>query len=1001
MTEKYEPSLKAHVVRDPLGRARAVRHSQEFWEAESASTLEAATEYLRQHLGVFEMNSSQLDSLHIPVEYLNPTDAPPEYRLSDENSGFDSVTYGFNQTVHNIPVWHAGVKVTLKRGPNRVVRSVDTSHDDVEVTMPTDREFARYRSIFEKAEQLTTRRLAGESIRPASEADLVKLVTDTVGVAPSVAKKAVATQATRLIRGRFYIYRYDANKRFEGNRKVDHVNRLRESDDAEVDGPDLDPHDHPMLDLPDVPDSIVDGRHYVCAEITFELPDQGDGYHFPWKALVELTTGSVLYLRALTSNVDGLVFTQDPPTKTGDTSLDSADSNAILNPHRDSVLLSNLGAPSGGQQALTGTWATVGQIEGADIAAPTKATGVDFDYDTRTNDFAAVSGYFHVDRIFREIASLGFDVSTYFSNTNFPITVDIRCFDVVNAHCPGNGMGGIGHVGFGLMDTTDTTNPLGRACDPRVHWHEVCGHGILYQFVDGPNFDFSHSAGDALSGIYFDPESSLNGVDGTPLGKPGDLRFTYVPWHPSLNRRFDRDVSSGWAWGGSHDNGGYGSEEILATTLFNVYRSIGGDSTSLGRRRFASRMAMYLILRSVQNLTPATNPNYARDFAGELMAADLLNWTSEGVDGGAYNKVIRWAFERQGDYQVPLVTSGGPGDGSVTAAGKPPEQDVYIDDGRAGGYEFQHVHWHTTTIWNRRTDDAMVGHQEPALGETNYAYVKVKNRGTQTANNVVVKGFHTKPGAGLLWPNDFEAFTTPSIAVGSVGGNDSDEQIVGPFEWTPNINAYGHDCMLMVVSADGDASNVDNFTAGEVIPEWRLVPNDNNVGQRNVHPVPGGGGMEGLMAGLNGVSMWIGNPNPRRAVMTVATTLPAVLVDKGWKLTLDGFDRHGDVVMKPGERREVKLRLQAGSDFTRAEIEALADRDIAVDVFADDGLIGGMAYHVDPMISRPYNTPDKDGDCGDAAKAMLDCLGVRNQDVCSTQIKEVIVGFKMDKKDCC
>ena len=42
-----------------------------------------------------------------------------------------------------------------------------------------------------------------------------------------------------------------------------------------------------------------------------------------------------------------------------------------------------------------------------------------------------------------------------------------------------------------------------------------------------------------------------------------------------------------------------------------------------------------------------------------------------------------------------------------------------------------------------------------------------------------------------------------------------------------------------MVSADGDASNVDHVTAGEAIPEWRLVPNDNNLGLRNVVPVSG------------------------------------------------------------------------------------------------------------------------------------------------------------------
>ena len=256
------------------------------------------------------------------------------------------------------------------------------------------------------------------------------------------------------------------------------------------------------------------------------------------------------------------------------------------------------------------------------------------------------------------------------------------------------------------------------------------------------------------------------------------------------------------------------------------------------------------------------------------MAVDLLNWTSEGVYGGAYNKVIRWSFEQPRRVPESADHQRGPGDGTITAPGHPPDQDVYIDDGRAGEYQFQPVHWNTTTIWNRRSADGVAGHEEPALGETNYAYVKVKNRGTQTATNVVVRGFHTKPGAGLLWPTTSSPSPRHRSTSAASRANNSEEKVVGPFEWTPNINAYGHDCMLMVVSADGDPSNVDNFTAGEVIPEWRLVPNDNNIGQRNVFPVPGGGGMEGLLAGLHEHPMWIGNPNPRRAVMTVDIALP-------------------------------------------------------------------------------------------------------------------------------
>ena len=75
------------------------------------------------------------------------------------------------------------------------------------------------------------------------------------------------------------------------------------------------------------------------------------------------------------------------------------------------------------------------------------------------------------------------------------------------------------------------------------------------------------------------------------------------------------------------------------------------------------------------------------------MATDQLNWTSEGIYGGAYSKVFRWSFERQGEFQSPLVTNGGPGDGTIVSPGRPPDKDVYIDDGRAGEYQFQPVHW--------------------------------------------------------------------------------------------------------------------------------------------------------------------------------------------------------------------------------------------------------------------------------------------------------------------
>lgn len=1012
MKEVYRPNLKAHVLTDAVNRVRAIRHTQEYWESPTGGGLMTAVAYLREFASVYEIPAKKLDRLETRVSYLDPREQDEEYRLSEERRQFDSETFGFYQTYLNVPVWLAGMKVTVKQGPNRVVASEDTTQLGVDAKMPAAEAIARYRDLFTGANTATIQRravLAHTDLRADAHVKVAESAAEREGEALlrgllSFKKESEGKRANlRFIRGRFWIYRYDAAARLpEDEPSAGSV--IKEQAETEAAPPaKKGAREMPGVglpwpfNLPDVDRKVKDGTYSMVAEITFEVAVGRDRH--VWRILVDLATSSILYLRPLSAFVNGYVYENDPITKTGTTTPTASSNNATLDPQRDDVTLQNLDGPISGTQHLSGSFARVTQVEGPDIPPPSEPTGTDFHFDVRTNDFASVSGYFHVDRIFRTMEDLGFNVATYMANTVFPVPVDIRCWDVVNAHCVGDGMGGIGHAGYGIMDTSIAGDPLGRACDPRVHLHEVLGHGILYEAVGGPNMGFTHSAGDSLSLIYFDPNSNCKGVDGTAVGKPGDLRFTYVPWHPSLNRRCDRDVASGWAWNGSRDDGGYGSEEILATTLFNFYRSIGGDHQDLGRRQFASRMAMYLIIRAIGDLTPATNPQYAREFATALMATDALNWTSEGVFGGAYHKVVRWAFEKQGEYQTPLVTNGSVTDGTIIAPGNPPDVDVYIDDGRAGEYPFQDVHWHTTTMWNRRSADGIDAHQEPELGSTNYAYVKIKNRGTQQAQNVVVYGYHTKPGAGLNWPADFEAFATASINVGTVNANNTEEKIVGPLEWTPNINAYGHDCMLMIVKADGDASNVDNFTAGETIPEWRLVPNDNNIGQRNVNPVPGGGGEQGLMAGLNGVSFLAGNPNPRRGKMTFNVTLPSLLTRLGWRLELVGV---GDgFTLSSGAKREVFIKLHPGKPFTRDAVEATKDRDIRIDVMASDNLVGGMTYRLDPDLSRPWNVdrPKQKG-CLDEARRLADCLGIK-QEIEAVCVEKIIVSMKVKKDDCC
>ena len=406
---------------------------------------------------------------------------------------------------------------------------------------------------------------------------------------------------------------------------------------------------------------------------------------------------------------------------------------------RDDVSLTDLDSPSSGTQSLRGSFVVVQNVENPSISPPTELGGNVFGYDARTNNFAASNAYYHETELFKTIESLGFPISTYFDGTVFPIPVDHRGMgDTINAHWAPNGTGGTEHMCYALCDTTDITSPLGRAVDPWVHWHEMGGHGTLGDHVESGSLGFSHSAGDGLAAIQMDPDSALRTMP---------ERFRYAPFRPfSTERRFDRDVST-WAWGGgANDDGNYGSEQILATCHFRIYRSIGGDHDNLGRRLFASRMATYLILRTIGNLTPGTNPNDAEIWCEEMQDTDSEDWTSEGLAGGAYRKVIRWAFEKQGCYQP----AGAPT--PVTSAGDPPKVDVYINDGRNGEYEFQAVHWDNMSTWNRNTPDGIVGHQNALEGVTNYMYVKVKNRGTSGATDVIVRGFHAGPVPGSSGP---------------------------------------------------------------------------------------------------------------------------------------------------------------------------------------------------------------------------------------------------------
>jgi zinc metalloprotease ZmpB len=810
MEHEYRPDLKAQVSIDDEGKARHVLHTEEHWQPSQKDPRDAAIEYIRAQAGLFEVGDADLDRLDERVTYTEPREEADSYRLVDEKRQFDSSTFAFAQTYLNVPVWRTGISVTVKGEPARIVESTNTTMPGVRAELPSEDAVGRWRELT----AVTVRRAVdgGESAA-ATPSD--RMVREALGLAEQRAEErggmAPLPDATRLRvnRGRFFIYRYDPEQRQPKAREAADDKALDlERDDAEL-----------IIPLPPVPETIRRGGDYLVTEVVFTMPFAGIE-QLNWRALFEVETNAVLWLRALIAGVQGLVFTYDPITSTGVLTNTADQPAGTLDPLRDDVTLPDLNGPVAGVQSLAGANVVLSSDSPPAIAPPTQPTGADFDYVSRTNEFAAVNAYYHANNFFAIVEDLGFDLDTYFDGTAFPVHVDHRASIgdpggiEINAFCAGDTEGdGIGLVGYCLANLSDTTNPLGRAVDKYVHWHEIGGHGILWDHVDSPNFGFSHSAGDGLAGLQNDPESLLREMGLVE-------RFRYTPFRPI--RWMNRDVAAGWGWGGANDTGGYNSEEILATTHFRIYRSIGGDSDDLARRRLASRVVSYLILRAVGDLTPLTNPASADAWCTRLIATDAFDWTSEGLTGGAYHKVIRWAFEVQGLFRPP----GAP----TTDPGAPPQVDVYIDDGRAGTYgPYLAVFTNTADIWNRQFPDGGTSHEEPLAGFPSFVYVRVRNRGTASATDPSVKLFQADPASGLGWPGAWTPAATAQLAAaGSIpsGG----QTIVGPFSWSPA--SPGPIGLLASAAATGDASNADTISGP--IEHWRLIPNDNNIAQRNI-----------------------------------------------------------------------------------------------------------------------------------------------------------------------
>jgi zinc metalloprotease ZmpB len=153
--------------------------------------------------------------------------------------------------------------------------------------------------------------------------------------------------------------------------------------------------------------------------------------------------------------------------------------------------------------------------------------------------------------------------------------------------------------------------------------------------------------------------------------------------------------------------------------------------------------------------------------------------------------------------------------------------------------------------------------------------------------------------------------------------------------------------MFFSVTARGDAGNIDGHVVGP-IPEWRLVPHDNNLGQRNVHPVR----IDLIKSIWEKLPFWLRNHGKSSIHVSCDVKVPKWLTELGWKFDVPRATK--DTLIKPGDRLEVTMAVTGGTPFDEQTLAKQRDRDIVVTVLYDGLPSGGMSWQITPRLKlRP------------------------------------------------
>lgn len=193
-------------------------------------------------------------------------------------------------------------------------------------------------------------------------------------------------------------------------------------------------------------------------------------------------------------------------------------------------------------------------------------------------------------------------------------------------------------------------------------------------------------------------------------------------------------------------------------------------------------------------------------------------------------------------------------------------------------------------------------HQDPEFGQTNYAYVTVRNRSTQPVPNARVFLYRTTATTGATWPANWTQLGSATVVNLPASGS----TVVGPIPWDPP--GTGHYCLYVRMVSAGDP-----FKVAETASVWVNTRENNEIIWRNLNVV------DDLAQGPKKVEFLMRNVSARAVRDNLLFREPE-------RQLADPFLKHGRVVVDlaslGGElkRRGVTIRGMEKLDGSRYRI---------------------------------------------------------------------------------